>query len=183
VTTRHCVLWCHHAPNSRAQSKVVFVRVRMVCVHHNVCSCLRMAATLTPPTCACHHFTTPRYCKMCFTILHRKGNRVKHTVTDVDAADIKAAEALLASRSDGGPPAAAAASPTSPRSSVVDGHAALALGAGSAHKRLSPAWFAERCRFIPVRLQVCAPIGITARLTRTCVHSSAPAKYSRCSGA
>jgi len=127
--------------------------------------------------------TTPRYCKMCFTILHRKGNRVKHTVTDVDAADIKAAEALLASRSDGGPPAAAAASPTSPRSSVVDGHAALALGAGSAHKRLSPAWFAERCRFIPVRLQVCAPIGITARITRTCVHSSAPAKYSRCSGA
>ena len=133
--------------------------VYVVLVHFAELMCMRVLSPLPQcwyprnayiaPPLACIH-RPKRYCKMCFTILHRKGNRSKHSVSVVPEAEIRAAEALLASRGHTGALTAAAASPTSPRPAGV----ALALGAGSAHKRLSADWFRERCRFIPIRLQV-----------------------------
>jgi len=86
------------------------------------------------------------YCKMCFTILHRKGNRAKHTCTPIPAAEVTAAKKLLAEHGHGAPAAAVVA--PSPK----NGAAAHALGVGSAHKRLGADWFVERVKFIPIRL-------------------------------
>eukprot|EP00038_Savillea_parva_P007923 m.173325 g.173325 ORF g.173325 m.173325 type:complete len:915 (+) comp13680_c0_seq1:43-2787(+) len=84
------------------------------------------------------------YCKMCFTILHRKGHRTKHTVSDVDPHQIAAIEQHLAAQGRAMSLTAAAAAPAA--------KVTHELGVGSAHARLSPDWFVERCKFIPIRL-------------------------------
>jgi hypothetical protein len=89
------------------------------------------------------------YCKMCHTILHRKGHRSKHTHTAVQPAAIAAAERLLDEAGLGLRAAAAASSP--PPKVGKETHE---LGVGSAHDRLSAPWFAERCKFVPIRLKL-----------------------------
>lgn len=83
------------------------------------------------------------YCNMCYSILHRKGNRAKHTCTKIPSADKKKASALVTSLGVPLAPASSTAGPKKPTS---------ALGVGSSLERLKGPWFAMRARYIPVRL-------------------------------
>lgn len=83
------------------------------------------------------------YCNMCYSILHRKGNRAKHTCTQISTADKKKASALATSLGVPLAPAPSAAGLKKPTSE---------LGVGSSLERLKGPWFAMRARYIPVRL-------------------------------
>lgn len=105
----------------------------------------------SPAVVACGQCGDDMYCDMCYTMLHRKGKRMQHTPISRSGEDIKAAATLLATMGKQQSSARA--------SSAVVGlsqptRVNSALGVGSAHKRLSPEWFAERTRFVPVRLQL-----------------------------
>eukprot|EP00041_Stephanoeca_diplocostata_P029650 m.882803 g.882803 ORF g.882803 m.882803 type:complete len:901 (+) comp23598_c0_seq3:82-2784(+) len=105
----------------------------------------------SPAVVACKQCGDDVYCDMCYTMLHRKGKRVQHTPVGRSTEDIKAAAQLLAEM--GKQQSSARASSTAIGSSKT-AHVNSILGVGSAHKRLSPEWFAERTRFIPIRLDL-----------------------------
>ena len=73
------------------------------------------------------------YCNMCYSILHRKGNRAKHTCTQISTADKKKASALATSLGVPLAPAPSAAGLKKPTSE---------LGVGSSLERLKGPWFA-----------------------------------------